>query len=1376
MAPGSDPTPDTPDEHGRASRREPPPLEQIPVWDDPSPVMRRRRRRRRSAGRPGRAARRPQRGTAAGGDARRGAAARGRRRRHRQDPGHHAADRLAHRDASGAALGDPRADVHGQGRGRDAGPRRPARPVRLHGCGDRDVPRVRRPGHPRVRVRARAPDRTSASCRGRRSSSSCASTCSSSSSTSTGRSATRRGSSARSRRCSAAARTRTSSPEAYLAHADELRDAGPARDAGRRGRSPSEARTPASGELARAYARYQRAARARRVHRLRRPGRARPAARAESRGGPRGARGAVPLRPRRRVPGHEPRPVGACRRCSRSAIATSPSSATTTSRSTGSAARRSATSSASASATVGADRRAAPQLPLARADPRRVAPADPLQRSGPPRGPGRRSPSSSAPSRVGADEPPGPARGFATRRRGGGLDRRARSAGGSRPGRGRGTTPSWCGRTPTRTRSCAASTSPGIPWRFSGTSGLYARPEVRLLLAFLRAVADPSSSVDVYALAASEPYGLGGDDLTAIVNSARRRNRSVWEVLEELDRQPGILRLSDRDARGRRAGSSPTSGATRARPRAAGRRGDVPVPARQRACSPGSRRATRGRRGGAARTSPASSTSSAAQSALLADDRAIFVARHLDTLIEAGDDPPTRGPRPGRRRRRGPDRPQGEGPRVPGRVHARPRRRPVPDARPPRAARRSRASSSARRCPTGDSHLQEERRLFYVGDDPRARRADPDPRRRLRRGTRRRVSPFVLEALDLPPQAAVPGRRAATPPLDRIAAAPSRPHARAPTPSGADERAALAELLRDRRLPDLPAEVQVRPRPAGADRAAPRDDLRLGAAQGGPGVPPAPRPGRRHDRGRAVAAFEAAWTNEGFLTREHEEARLEAGRAALRRFRDGAAPAGGGDPGLRRAGVQLQPRRRPDPRPLGPGRHRARGRTPDRGRSAATSRAAAQSPTRVSPTLGLTGRERVTITDYKSSDVRDPAVARQRARDSLQLQIYAMGYEALTGRLPGRRPAPLPRLRARRARRGRPERLEKARAKIATAAAGMRARDYTPKPDRLTCSYCPYRDICPSSVAHVTRRAAGSRDDPGDHVRLRQHARPGRPRRSCGRWSRRPAGPSSTASGRSSFDEYLAGLGGGARAAVPRGRAAVPRGRPRRARSSACSRDSAAWPPRPRTCAGTRTAAGVLDARGGRRGRSSVYTRRIRRRAAARPGRRPAARAARRRRATWRSSRTGRSAATIDRYVEAAGWAPSCARSSSASASARSSRIPRSSRERGGCSATRQPDAILHVGDDWAADVVGASRPAGGPRYVRPARRLAAAVERARRDRDAGPRARTIAELAELLAGTTAASPSRDRAFAPLGAAAPSGASIRGPRTTGPRRLAEAWK
>jgi hypothetical protein len=46
-----------------------------------------------------------------------------------------------------------------------------------------------------------------------------------------------------------------------------------------------------------------------------------------------------------------------------------------------------------------------------------------------------------------------------------------------------------------------------------------------------------------------------------------------------------------------------------------------------------------------------------------------------------------------------------------------------------------------------------------------------------------------------------------------------------------------------------------------------------------------------------------------------------------------------------------------------------------------------------------------------------------------------------------------------------PGRLAKARDKIVQAAAGMRARDYTPRPDYLACTYCAFRDICPSSAA-----------------------------------------------------------------------------------------------------------------------------------------------------------------------------------------------------------------------------------------------------------------------------------------------------------------------
>ena len=65
--------------------------------------------------------------------------------------------------------------------------------------------------------------------------------------------------------------------------------------------------------------------------------------------------------------------------------------------------------------------------------------------------------------------------------------------------RGRATTRCSCGRMRRQTPSCAASTSRASRGGSRARPGLYSRPEVRLLLALLRAVADLSSSVDVYA-------------------------------------------------------------------------------------------------------------------------------------------------------------------------------------------------------------------------------------------------------------------------------------------------------------------------------------------------------------------------------------------------------------------------------------------------------------------------------------------------------------------------------------------------------------------------------------------------------------------------------------------------------------------------------------------------------------------------------------------------------------------------------------------------------------------------------------------------------------------------------------------------------------
>ncbi|HSL98384.1 MAG TPA: ATP-dependent helicase, partial [Candidatus Deferrimicrobiaceae bacterium] len=184
-----------------------------------------------------------------------------------------------------------------------------------------------------------------------------------------------------------------------------------------------------------------------------------------------------------------------------------------------------------------------------------------------------------------------------------------------------------------------------LPWRFSGTSGLYARPEVRLLLALLRAVADPGSSVDVYALAASERYAVPAEDLATVAGAARRRHRSIFEVVEELLADPTMLRVGDA---GRRALGRLAADLRRYRDLAQRRPAGEVLYAFLRDTGWLASLAT----GDSVAAEEALANIARffeivrAQSLLLADDRAVFLARHLGTLIVAGDDPPTADPDP----------------------------------------------------------------------------------------------------------------------------------------------------------------------------------------------------------------------------------------------------------------------------------------------------------------------------------------------------------------------------------------------------------------------------------------------------------------------------------------------------------------------------------------------------------------------------------------------------------------------------------------------------------------------------------------------------------------------------------------------------------
>ena len=327
----------------------------------------------------------------------------------------------------------------------------------------------------------------------------------------------------------------------------------------------------------------------------------------------------------------------------------------------------------------------------------------------------------------------------------------------------------------------------------------------------------------------------------------------------------------------------------------------------------------------------------------------------------------------------------------------------------------------------------------------------------------RRVSPFVLEALDLPATAGAAGAGAGEPaPLDRLAAFAGAAEPAQALRGPIEEPLSLSFYQVDDYL-TCPLKYKY----AHVLRVplAPHHAIVYGAAL----HKAVQFFHHRHARGHVMSeselieVFEAAWTNDGFVSREHEEARLEAGRAALRRFREAQLAPDAVIPtyverdfSFTLDGDRVRGRwDRVDVEPAGEVSTTAEPQVP----------AAEPQADVVTPTLGMLGRERVTITDYKSSDVRDPAKARQRARDSLQLAIYAMGYEAMTGRLPDA--VQLHFLESGLI--GRAEvdqkRLAKARKQIAQAAAGIRARDYTARPDYLSCTYCAFRDICPASAA-----------------------------------------------------------------------------------------------------------------------------------------------------------------------------------------------------------------------------------------------------------------------------------------------------------------------
>jgi len=72
----------------------------------------------------------------------------------------------------------------------------------------------------------------------------------------------------------------------------------------------------------------------------------------------------------------------------------------------------------------------------------------------------------------------------------------------------------------------------GIPYIFSGTSGLFSQAEIKMLVAFLKCLVYTDDSLALYQLATSEMYNVSHETLAEYYTKAKRYNRSLLKIVE----------------------------------------------------------------------------------------------------------------------------------------------------------------------------------------------------------------------------------------------------------------------------------------------------------------------------------------------------------------------------------------------------------------------------------------------------------------------------------------------------------------------------------------------------------------------------------------------------------------------------------------------------------------------------------------------------------------------------------------------------------------------------------------------------------------------------------------------------------------------------